>query len=133
MNNFIITKEHEGKVIYAEPMGVAAFYYSKVVKFQVIKVKRKYVDLQAEGSNRIETVCPVTGRTHESIKRGATSGGFSFYESMDDIKQTREADNKLKEITQVFRNLPVKHLSFSQITRIHSILFDEDVQTKNGD
>ena len=91
------TKEDEGNIIFAKPTGNAARYdKDKIVKFEVVKVKRKYVEmymLYGDDSKSYSTdnYSPESGATQKEINSGyGGNSGYIFFRYEKDIKNHTE-------------------------------------------
>lgn len=118
----IIEKKHEGKYIYAIPTGNNARYGNKnVVKFLVIKVNRKYVEMSLDGSTYSDKYCVSSGATQSAINAGyGANSGFYFYDSLEDIEKEEQQRIKLKQIKEGVDKLCVDS---DKIEALYSVLF----------
>lgn len=124
--NITISKEHEGKDVYAIPTGNNARRFvlkqDPVIQFHVVKVKRKYVELRRE-NDFVDSYDPATGVTQKSINSGYTSNsGYLFFASREDLEDYKTYNRKIAEIRDVTR---YRHLdlTLSDVETIHDILF----------
>jgi len=105
------TKEHEGKIIYARPTGNAARRWDGNLKeFEVVKVKRKYVEMRINGGVFTDNYCPKTGATQSAINAGyTTNSGYLFFESKDDYRKWEFRETVCENITKMTRDYSLRH------------------------
>ena len=126
---YTITKEDEGKIIYAIPTGNNANRYKKddgPISFFVKKVKIKYVDLSKVNDDgtygRIIPFHPTIGATQKMIADGyGGNAGYMFFKTKDDVSRYWLESMMRQDISDFFRNRSFK-LNFDDIATIHNII-----------
>jgi len=123
-----ITKEHEGKTVYAVQTGnnYAKGDGSRVVIFLVKKVYRKYADF-AQAGGLTQKLCVTTGATEELIRAGYRNSGYKFYNSLEEIEHYRAVDRKRKKVCEVLGSFHIKHVSDAAILKVYQVLVDDSV------
>ena len=120
------TKAHEGKTIFAVPTGNNARRGNdSIVEFEVVKVKRKYVELRRTGRTSSDNYCKKRGATQSSVAAGyGNKAGYRFYESKEEIERYRELNNKYEEIRKIFSiyNSMSSNVSDDMIDKIYDVL-----------
>ena len=127
-----ITKEDEGKIIYAIPTGNNARSYEKddgPISFLVKKVKRKYVDLSQvyhDGSyGRIMPFHPTTGATQQMIAAGyGGNAGYMFFKTKDDVSRHWLESGMRRDISDFFARRSFE-LDFDDMATIHNIIMGD--------
>lgn len=124
-----ITKEYEGKIVYAIPTGNAARGWNgEPQKFDVIKRKKIYVVLKPAGGSdgHAKSYHPISGATQSEINAGyGGNSGYKFFASLEDIELFDSYCKKLKDVKSYFRDIGRSSLSTQQVNSIHSILFSD--------
>ena len=118
-----LSKELEGKSIFGIPTGNNARSSTKVIEFQVIKVKRKYFDLVQRGweRNGANSYCPDTGSLESEIRLGY--GGNSGYKFFLNLEEALNENRKEKMIFEINNStFKFKDLSYEDVLAIHTIL-----------
>ncbi len=128
-----ITKDYEGRLIYALPTGNHARRGrdQEIITFEVVKVKRKYVDLRREGWKYTDAYCLETGATQQAINSGyAYNAGYMFFPSLEAIEEYKRVSVLKGDIREWSSGFNVtKNLTTEQIEGIWEILFGgDDVQ-----
>jgi len=121
-----IEKKHEGKTVFGLPTGnnVSRVSTNPPIEFNVVKVKRKYVDLIRVGYGRIDAYCPLSGATQDQINSGYTNNaGYKFFESLEDIDRYLEHHKKLDAIKEYFRSFTQSTLSEEDVSTIHELIY----------
>lgn len=125
-----ITKEMEGQTIY----GVFVKHHRSVHRknrkpllpeaFTVVKVKRKYVDLQERGRSAPTSYCPEAGITESMVRSGDSGeGAYKFFDSEEAATAYIAKEDQLEEITIFFRDYDWrKNLSNNQVDGIYKII-----------
>ncbi len=124
--NITVKKEHEGKTIYGIGTGnncPRGGITNVPVEFNVVKVKRKYVEMSVGSSRYTDNYHPKTGSTQQSINTGYSNNqGYMFFESLQDIEEYKALNKIRSAVFSYFRDMnPI--LSEDQARGIHAILF----------
>ena len=122
----ILSKEHEGKIIFAIGTGNnARGAKGKAIQFEVVKVKLKYAELRDTRLNSTDNYSLTNGATQSAINSGyTTNAGYKFFKN--EIQITEYKDNirinmEIREIVSYHRSLP-----YHKSKRILSILKESD-------
>ena len=119
------TKENEGAVVYALPTGsywqTSRNRDNEVLEFNVLKVKRRYVDMQRVGSTRIDSYCQKSGATQSQVNAGISSG-YKFFPSLTAIKIHNRYISELKEVRAYFGHYGACSLNHKDVSLINSII-----------
>ena len=114
-----ITKEYEGKTIYALGTGNNASRGgpTSLKEWVVSKVKRKYFDV--EGQYHVSFCCE-TGITESSLRAGYTNAGYRFFESEEDHRLWKEYCGRKEAVRQFFSGHGIPHrLPQESVERIY--------------
>ncbi len=120
-----IEKKHEGKTVFGIPTGNNASRsgINSPIEFNVVKVKRKYVDLSRKDSGCVSAYCPLSGTTQESLNNGYSNAGYKFFESLKDIERYLEHHKKLDAIKEYFGSFTQVTLSEEDVSTIHGLIY----------
>lgn len=121
-----IEKKHEGKTVFGLPTGnnVSRVGTNSPIEFEVVKIKRKYVDLRRKGTTYTNAYCPYSGTTQEGINSGyVCNAGYEFFESLEDIERHLEHRKKLDAIKEYFRSFAQVTLSEEDVSTIHGLIY----------
>ena len=122
------TKELEGTVIYATPTGNNARRgkCNEIIEFEVVKVKRKYVELIREGFRHTDNYCQNSGGTQSAIASGyVNNSGYKFFPSKAAINAHSKQLMELDEIESFFRYRRGQALTAEKVSMIYSIIEGE--------
>ena len=100
------SKDMAGSMVYAIPTGnnrARGNVEQQVVEFEVVKVKRRYVELKRDGWSRTNNYCKESGGTQESITSGYYNAGYVFFPSLEAIAKHTLSLKKKKEIIHPVR------------------------------
>ena len=126
-----LSKDLVGTFIYGKTTGNASRGGAHVVKFKVVKVKRKYFDLvqyfEVDGDstyNRVSTFCPESGALESEIRNGyGGNSGYDFFGTQLEAEQDIEKDKFLVEVHQNMHNL--KDLPYEYVKAFRNMLVRE--------
>jgi len=129
MSHFKIEKKHEGCFIFGAPYGYSRRHDQRLIKFEVIKVKRKYADLRELGRmyETIHTRCLDKGISEECYRSGirGSSDGYEWFETGEDYYEYCEHARKLDVTQSFFHNDYLRSynkLSRDEMSAIHKII-----------
>ena len=121
-----IEKKHEGKTVFGLPTGnnVSRVGTNAPIEFEVVKIKRKYVDLRRKGTTYTNAHCPYSGTTQEEINSGyMCSAGYKFFESLEDVERYLEHNKKIAAIEKYFKSFAQVNLSEEDVSTIYGLIY----------
>ena len=122
------TKELEGQIIYGLTTGNDARGGAKIVKFMIVKVKRKYIDLCMfdninikNPSTSIIAYDPKTGATESQTRAGyGGNSGHIFFATLQDVQNEIARKKMVTELIQPFN--PFSDLSYEALKAVYDII-----------
>lgn len=125
-----ITKEHEGKVIYALPTGNNTRYTkdpNEPIAFEVIKVNRKYACLRRSDSNNEDMYHIEYGYTQGQAQAGyKNNAGHRFFDSIQEIEIYKIKNKRVNSLYSALRRIDLRYLletlNNEDIDTLYSIL-----------
>ena len=123
------TKELEGATIIGLPTGNNARMRgtTEPIKFEVVKVKRKYVEMKRGGSIITDNYCPKSGATQSAINSGfGGNAGYRFFRDMKEYKHWEMRQTYVKNIEKMARDFglgrKLDNLNDSDLKTVENIL-----------
>lgn len=114
-----LTKEMEGRIIYARPLGNNARRWDgKPIIFEVIKVKRVYAELRKVGYSYSHDYYIKNG----SIK-GDGNSGYKFFETEACMDEYAETLRKRSKVEEIFRSY--KKVSDECVLKVYAVLLED--------
>jgi len=112
-----------GAIIYGKPTGNNARHKGGLVEFEVVKMKRKYVDLKEVGSRHVESYLPSNGATKQAVTSGhGNNSGYDFYQTKDEYEDSATLERQKSFVKKHFGTWPDGEVSDDQYKRIYHIL-----------
>ena len=92
-----------GQIIIGKPTGNNGRYDKSPKEFEVVKIKRKYVDLRI-GDGLVDTYSMITGSTQKAIVSGYDgNAGYRFYKSLEEYQEIEMKSSKCCFISEKLR------------------------------
>lgn len=122
----IMDKSLEGKMIYAIPTGNNGRRSDRILVFKVVKVKRKFIELDRFYNNKAttftENYCPDTGATQKQIASGyGGNAGYKFFRLEEEANEHIEHSELSHKISAYIRENRRK-LTLEQCRKIDAII-----------
>lgn len=101
------TKDLEGKIVLAIPTGNNARWKSsnEPIEMEVVKVKRKYVEMRRADGGLSENYCPKTGATQQAINSGyGNNAGYRFFENRKEYQAWEYRTTLISNVAKMVRD-----------------------------
>ena len=123
-----------GQIIIGKPTGNNARYNKECKEFEVVKIKRKYVDLRTGfgyGAGHVESYSIKNGSTQSMITSGyGGNAGYRFFKSMEAYQEYEQKSSRASFISDKLRySNTVMKLPISLINEIYLALKKESKES----